>query len=225
MNKEQIRNDYSIMKKIAEPISFGCGWMVDDIAHLVYSLVIFYKPDIVIQTGHLWGKSARLILEALSINELPLNLEIERPIRDAAFDEFVIKNTPKTKRGILVSIDPNSFGINETVFDFLKNKYPNFYFYKMGSREYFGQNITPLLSEYTEKGKTILGVIDGDHTAEGCVRDLEFMNILRTQIIVVDDTLWIPHIDKICKHFTEIHPYTYANFPLYNGIGVLVRNE
>jgi hypothetical protein len=39
--------------------------MVDETCWLLHGLIRFYRPSLVIQTGHLWGKSALVVLEAL----------------------------------------------------------------------------------------------------------------------------------------------------------------
>lgn len=38
------------------------GWLCDGVSFLLYGLVKFYRPQLVVQTGHLWGKSAAVIL-------------------------------------------------------------------------------------------------------------------------------------------------------------------
>ena len=40
--------------------------MCDEVAFLLYSMVKFTRPDVVVQMGHLWGKSALMVLEAMS---------------------------------------------------------------------------------------------------------------------------------------------------------------
>jgi cephalosporin hydroxylase len=220
MNKAGLITDYTEMKGLLNN-NYGCGYMVDDVAHFVYSIVIFFKPDLVIQTGHLWGKSARIILEALEVNKVPLGFEEKYENADPVFSAMTQANSPKNKTGRLLSIDPNQFGISEDVITFLKDKYENFYIYKQPSRDFFSETLSCLKENY--KDKVILGMVDGDHTYEGCMADLLALCDIGTTVILVDDTLWLPHIEKCCEMFSKISEYQYINFPLYNGIGVLIK--
>ena len=51
--------------------SIGTGWMHDEVCWLLHGLIRFYRPTLVIQTGHLWGKSALVVLDAL--DDAPLD--------------------------------------------------------------------------------------------------------------------------------------------------------
>ena len=50
--------------------SIGTGWMHDEVCWLLHGLIRFYRPSLVIQTGHLWGKSALVVLDALEEHRL-----------------------------------------------------------------------------------------------------------------------------------------------------------
>ena len=65
MNVDRIRKNLENLKMITGA-SDRTGWMIDDVSAYVYSMVKFYKPDLVLQIGHLWGKSACIVLEALT---------------------------------------------------------------------------------------------------------------------------------------------------------------
>src|ERR1035437_5202837 len=84
--------------------SWNCGWMFDEVAWLLHALVGFIRPEVVIQTGHLWGKSACVILDALKYQ---LEIEGSHLQGDAAFGAFVKSHIPeRTSPGRLISIDP-----------------------------------------------------------------------------------------------------------------------
>src|ERR1035437_10443906 len=72
--------------------SKSCGWMFDEVAWLLHALVSLTRPEVVIQTGHLWGKSSCVILDAL---QYKLDIEGNPPQGDGAFDFFVREHTPK----------------------------------------------------------------------------------------------------------------------------------
>ncbi|XOB41508.1 MAG: hypothetical protein ACKKMS_02175 [Candidatus Nealsonbacteria bacterium] len=76
--------------------SLNCGWMCDEIVFLLYSLVKVYKPELVIQTGHLWGKSICIVLDALTNGFLMGDYSIEDREQngDLKFLEFLKKNKP-----------------------------------------------------------------------------------------------------------------------------------
>ena len=70
-----------------------------------------------------------------------------------------------------------------------------------------------------------MGVVDGDHSSEGCRNDLEMLANLEAKIIIVDDTLWLPYLDTVCREFASEKHYDYINLELYTGLGILVRRE
>ncbi len=107
--------------------STGCGWMVDDVAFLLYSLVKFYKPELVIQTGHLWGKSMFMVLEALTDGFLESSPIESSPVNaDKVFSDFTASRSPRFGGKRAISMDPEPMGVPHPVegIDYLKKCYP-----------------------------------------------------------------------------------------------------
>jgi hypothetical protein len=200
--------------------------MLDNVAFFLYSLVKFYKPDLVIQIGHLWGKSATVILEALHDEFLTQDNGIEdgKLSGDIKFYEFSLNNSPKDKKGKLISIDAFPYGNWEKGINFLKNTYPNFEYIVSKSDDYFLDNSKLIMDEYTNDSKTIFGVVDGDHSYDGAMKDLINMGKIGASVILVDDTMWLNDIHKASIKFAESNGYDYINFPIYNGIGLLIKS-
>lgn len=208
------------LKEIAIKSEFSCGWMRDETIDLVCSLLMYYKPDLVIHTGFLWGKSSKLILDTLK--NLSLDYEPNKEIRrDEDFNKFVDNHTPAAKVGRLIAIDPNMFNLDiDNLVSSLRNNYTNFAFYNMTSQEFFKNVSLTMKPTFTK----LAGVIDGDHTLEGCRNDLQELHKLGASIMFVDDTIWLPYLNDLCKDFAAKNDYSYINFALYSGLGVLVRN-
>jgi hypothetical protein len=205
--------------------SLNCGWMCDEIVFLLYSLVKAYKPELVIQTGHLWGKSICIVLEALTDGFLMNGYSIEDQEQngDLKFSKFLKKNKPFFTKCKVISIDPNPSGVPhiEESIRYLISHYDNFEFKKMKSSEFFDKYRNQLSVDF--KGKRILGIIDGDHSAYGCIRDLYDLDSIGAGLILVDDTIWLPHIGKIARLFAKRKKYDFLNLSLYNGVGILYK--
>lgn len=185
------------------------GWMHDPVCWLLFGLIRYYRPSLVIQTGHLWGKSALVVLEALKNERLEGD-----GMADPAYARFVADHSPPRRKGKLVSIDPGPSdvpGFGEGV-EQLREWYPRFRFYAGSSAKFF-ENERP-------EGERIFGIVDGDHTREGAKRDLDALARLEAGMIFLDDTSWIPHLGTLGAHFPG---YTALEFPLYNGVMVLTR--
>jgi hypothetical protein len=207
--------------------SKSCGWMYDEVAFLLYGLVKFYKPDVVIQTGHLWGKSACVVLEALTDGFLGARggLEEFEQNQHEKFNTFVRERSPKQcPAPRMISIDPWPHLMDVAHpyegIELMKRLYPGqFEFHKVKSGDFF-QQFTENLS-----GQRVMGIVDGDHTPEGCLLDLENFARLRAVLILVDDTLWLPELKTTTEKFAAEHGYNFLNLDLYNGMGVLTRKK
>lgn len=221
MNIKRLIGNVEKLKEYQKDKSYYCNWMKDGLAYFVYSLVLLYKPDVVVHTGFLWGKSSAFILEALNSVETPIESDIYG--RDVDCTDFVNKNTPSAKAGKLIAVDPNIFSLDtKSATELLESQF-DFEFYNMKSTDYFEIHSASLLNSYN--GKTILGVVDGDHTDTGCMLDLVNLHNIGCRIMLVDDTSWLPNLNKVCIEFAEAHNYMYNNYDLYSGLGVLVKND
>ena len=67
-----------------------------------------------------------------------------------------------------------------------------------------------------------MGIVDGDHSVRGCYEDLDNLSRLKAGLMVVDDTIWLPHIGMGAKSFASKRGYQFLNLPVYNGVGFLV---
>lgn len=205
--------------------SLTCGWMYDEVAFLLYSLIKWYRPDLVIQTGHLWGKSASIVLEALNDGFITESgIEEQQQRADERFSTFVIANSSKRElSGRLISIDPNPLYVPnwEQGVSYLCQLHDNFKFYRMKSSDFFAIHGARLLSEY--HAKRIVGIVDGDHSWSGCLSDLENLASLGAEVIFVDDTSWLPRLLSVVRCFAHRNRYDFINLPLYNGVGLLFR--
>ncbi len=204
------------------------GWMVDEVAFHIYSLVKFYKPSLIIQIGHLWGKSALFLLEALTDGFLMDGERIEEGVLsgDKKFLSFVKTQWPKVKSGKLISVDAFPYGDWKQGIAYLEKLYGKnrFEFVVEKSDNFFENRSDAIKKKYY--GKTILGVVDGDHSYNACLNDLIGMAKLDASHIIVDDLKWIPHIQKACNDFVHAHPEYYLSiFLVYNGLAVLSKKQ
>jgi hypothetical protein len=215
------------LKRVTGGGSKSCGWMFDEVAFLLYSLVKFYKPDLVIQTGHLWGKSACVVLEALTDGFLAGRGGLEEVAQNAdkKFATFVREHSPISSAAPrMFSIDPWPHLMDiESAYDgveMLKRQYPGqFEFFKMKSGQFFEEFKQDI------SGLRLMGIVDGDHTPEGCLLDLKHFARLNAEAIVVDDTNWLPELKEVTVNFAREANYTLMNFDLYNGVGFLARKR
>lgn len=223
MNIPGLRKRLAKLKRITKA-SDRTGWMIDELAFLLYALVKFYKPSLVIQIGHLWGKSALFLLEALTDGFLMEGERIEKGILsgDKKFLSYVKSEWPKVRRGKLISVDAFPYGNWKQGIAYLKQEYGKnrFEFVVEKSVKFFEDRGSVIKKKYS--GKTILGVVDGDHSYAACLKDLKGMAKLDADYIIVDDLMWLPHIQKACKEFTRTHPeYALSTFLVYNGLAIL----
>jgi len=202
------------------------GWMVDEVSFIIYSLIKFYKPSLVLQIGHLWGKSALVSMEALTDGFLMDGARIEKGALsgDKKFLAFVKTKWPKNSRGHLISVDAFPYGNWKKGISYLQKVYgkDRFEFVVEKSDEFFKAKSEELRKVYG--GDIILGVVDGDHSYEACMKDITNMAKLGADHIVVDDIMWLPHINYICEKFVKTHKdYKLSTFYVYNGLAVLSK--
>lgn len=192
--------------------SLDCGCVCDEVALFLHSLVKLYRPELVIQTGHLWGKSAVAVLEAFE------HTPAVDDGGDKFFSAFVESHRPKPRSQKLISIDPHPLNVvrsNDGLL-WLKEEYGDkFEFVKKPSSVFF-QHFQP-------QGERIFGIVDGDHSEQGCLADIESLAELDAEIIVVDDTRWIEPLGNVARVAADKFGYGYAEIPLYNGLAILTR--
>lgn len=205
--------------------SRNCGWMSDEQAFLLYALIKRFRPEVVLQTGHLWGKSALVIAEALDDGFLMEEnvMEDEKQEAHVVYSAFVASNTPKPTKGILISIDPLPRNVPDwrAGVEYIRSHHPSFVFHQMLSTEYFLRVRNGTLP--SPKGKRLMGIVDGDHSYLGCLIDIRNFHNLGADIIIVDDTSWIPFTRRACERFARRNGYSFCHLPDYNGLGILAR--
>jgi cephalosporin hydroxylase len=208
--------------------SLSCGWMYDDVAFFLYSLVKFYKPELVIQTGHLWGKSALITLEGINDGFLNGDSEIDDKEQnsDKEFSNFVFAHKPRlNSKPKFISIDPGPQNVPNSAagIDYLKQIHPNFEFHEKFSTKFFEENSEDIKSRFA--GQRIMGIVDGDHTWMGCLQDLESLAALNAQLILVDDTIWLPDLARVTRAFAKRYGYDFLNLSLHNGVALLYKDD
>ncbi len=191
--------------------------MVDGICWLLHGLVRYYKPDVIIQTGHLWGKSALVMLDAMAGGQLETDQS-----SDPAFSEYVREHDPGHRSSpILHSIDPEPKSVpnwNAGV-KFLSDLYPtSFCYHPITSKAFFENLVTE-----SDSHDRIMGVVDGDHSVSGCKADIASLASLGAELIVIDDTGWIAALAGVSMEAAERYGYRMMDFPLYNGVMVLMK--
>ena len=72
-------------------------------------------------------------------------------------------------------------------------------------------------------GKSLFGVVDGDHRSEGCKKDLLALSELGAEFIFADDTSWLPELQQVSKEFALSNGYQFMNLGYMNGVGLLVK--
>lgn len=135
---------------------------------------------------------------------------------DPQFSKFVSYHQPLPSSSKFISMDPDPCGVPNWIkgVEQLKDWYPNFSFYHMTSDEFFQKNIELLKSEC--QSKRVMGIVDGDHTPSGCLKDLENLYKLNTGLIIVDDTIWLPQLGNTAKQFAVKRNYQCTIYPYYN---------
>lgn len=209
--------DANLIKELKQVTggSDRAGWMCDGVCSLLYALVQFYRPELVIQTGHLWGKSALVILMALTDPLLASEPECDRGT-DENPRKYELEHFPLPCRGKLISIDPV---LDDSGVKWLRAHYDNVEIERIRSQEWFDQHAS------LYKGLRVMGVVDGDHEPEPCRADLEGLAIMQAGLIFVDDTSLIQHIERVAREFAAVHNYGFVNLPWYNGVGILAKES
>lgn len=208
--------------------STSIGWMYDEPAFLLYALVKWYKPELVIQTGHLWGKSAMVVLAALRDGFLMSEEGMLEPEQEAdkTLRGFVAVNRPEPpSRPKVISIDPQPKGVpnSDAGVRYLKEYDPDFEFHQMKSSEFFGKHAERLGREF--QGRRIMGIVDGDHTWEGAMTDLEELSRIGAGLIIFDDMTWLPHLRRAAGEFARRRRYEFLNLPFFTGMGILWKKR
>lgn len=223
MNILSINNKLDKLKEVTGG-SISCGYMCDEVAFLLYSIVKFYNPEVIIQTGHLWGKSALICLESLNDGFLQNEFNVlEKNINkndDILYRKTIEKNTPIVKKRSMISIDPFYTETKESYLkgvEFLKTEYHNFIFFNEFSDKVLKDMITSKILE----NNSILGIVDGDHSYQGCLNDIEYMSALGSKIIIVDDTLYLPDCRQACIDFCVKNNKSLFFYDQYNGIAII----
>ena len=227
MNVGRLKKKLAKLKKITKA-SDRTGWVIDEVAFLLYALVKFHKPALIIQIGHLWGKSAVFLLEALTDGFLMDGERIEEGLLsgDKKFFAYVKTQWPNVRQGKLISVDAFPYGNWKQGITYLKQQYAKnqFEFVVEKSFKFFEDRGDVIKKKYSNK--VILGVVDGDHSYEACMADLEGMANLGADHIIVDDLKWLPHIQEVCMKFVLTHhSYSLSTFLIYNGLAILSKNR
>lgn len=198
------------------------GWMCDPVAFFLYGLVKLMCPQLVIQTGHLWGKSAAVICEALADGAV---LEEDGQRGDPEFAAFMDGAQLRQGPWQVVSVDQGppvpdwQAGVS-----WLAQRYgPSFRFVRAGTGPFFR---SPSWQELTAQfaGQRVLAVLDADHTWEGARLELDAVSALRP-VIFLDDTRWVPFLGVVAGDFAAGHDYAVTEFPWHNGIALLTPRE
>jgi len=122
----------------------------------------------------------------------------------------------------MISIDPEPMGVPNAFagIELIKRTFrENFEFKQMTSVEFF--------DTFTEDVRhlRLLGIVDGDHSPEGCLKDLIALEKLGARQILVDDTNWLPPLKRVAETFAAEHGYNFMNLDLYNGVGLLTAKR
>lgn len=195
--------------------STTCGWMPDEACLLLYALVRWFRPQTVIQTGHLWGKSALFVLEALATCLEPIaGAEITS---DQRFNEAVQAHTPLYYPGRLISVDPWCAQVPNAAAGraLLTQWYGDRFEWVEQASYHFWDHLPPKF----EPGR-LFGIVDADHSEHGTSTDIAALVRLNALCIVVDDTAWIEETARACG---RLDGYQRLVLPQYQGLTFYVR--
>lgn len=196
--------------------SSTCGWMDDASCYLLYGLVKHVKPDVVLQSGHLWGKSALVVLEALTDDALLDNWDSGG---DHRYSAFVGNRRKRIGEAWLLSADPHPLGVHnwQAGVDLLREWY--------GERFRFKHESSPAAFQTMPRadGAVILAIVDGNHEPHGCGRDISEYARIGCDLIIVDDTTWIPALAKVARECAAELGYDVLELPYGGGWTLLGR--
>ena len=188
------------------------GWIRDNVAFYLWGLVKFYDPDLVLNIGHLWGKSSMIFCDAMFGSH---SLEETYSVGDTAFKNFVEKDAISYDTKKVISVDPHLHAAGhrqlncEGGVEFLESAYENFQFYKQKSQDFLA---TTDLSSYKRK----FAFIDGDHTYQGALQDVRLCCHHNFDFIIVDDTAYLPNVRQAALDGFSAE-YQVLEHTLWNG--------
>ena len=198
---------------------YGEGMMNDVTAFLLYALIKFYKPALIIHIGHLWGRSALWCCSALFGNFL--NKHFLWNTKGARIDGW--------DDGNQIYVNPKIFSIDKTVnkkiesgLYELKKWFPEFEFYHGPSDQFFADLGTTLIQDIGDR--RIMGIVDGGHEPDQCIKDIANLVWMRAEIIFCDDTKF-SNLEQPVREMAKKHGYDVINFPYYTGVAIMVKKR
>lgn len=195
------------------------GWVKENVAHLLSGFVRYADVNLVVNIGHLWGKSALVFCDAM-FNER--NFENQWDPGDNQFSGYTKRSENSSEVREVHSVDPliqplghRPLHAHPEGTDFIKKCYPNFTFHNMKSDLFFKQfDFSPYQRKFI--------FIDGDHTYEGALRDCQNSIKYGFDFIFVDDTSYMDHIEHAVKDANSGR-YDFLSLPMWNGLNLLVK--
>ncbi len=195
------------------------GWVKENVAHLLSGFVRYADVNLVVNIGHLWGKSALVFCDAMFNNR---DFENNWDPGDEPFSAHSKRNTNDSDIREVHSVDPliqplghRPLHAHPEGTDFIKKCYPGFTFHNEKSDLFF---LTFDFAPYKRK----MIFIDGDHSYEGALRDCQNAIKNNFDFIIIDDTSYIPHIEKAARD-SLVKSYDFLSLPYWNGLNIMVK--